>query len=95
MHASIWKFAGDPEELLRCYDAMVSDIPAENMRMHLCLRLPDGLLLLDTCPSKQVFDAFASSEEFRALRAAHALPDPESVEDYPVHAAFFAGKRVP
>jgi len=27
MHASIWKFVGDPDELLRRYDAMLDEIP--------------------------------------------------------------------
>ena len=27
MHASIWKFAGDPDELLRRHDAMLEEIP--------------------------------------------------------------------
>ena len=33
MHASIWKFAGDPDELLRRYDAMVAEIPRARMRL--------------------------------------------------------------
>jgi hypothetical protein len=27
VHASIWKFAGDPDDLLARYDAMVAEIP--------------------------------------------------------------------
>ena len=93
MHASIWKFGGDPDDLRRRYDAMVADIPSENMRLHLCLRVPDGILLVDTCPSREVFEAFSEGEGFRDLRLRHGLPDPERVEDYPVHAAFVDGTR--
>lgn len=95
MHASIWKFSGDPDELLRRYDAMAAEIPAENMRVHLCLRADHGIVLVDTCPSKEVFDAFVAGESFRALRAKHGLPDPDLVEDFPVHAAFVEGRRDP
>jgi hypothetical protein len=27
-HVSIWRFAGDPDDLLRRYDAMTADMPA-------------------------------------------------------------------
>ena len=89
MHASIWKFSGDPDELARRYDAMAAEIPSANMRLHLCLRAPDGFMLVDTCPSKEVFDEF--TEGFRALRERHGLPDPDRLEDFPVHVAFVDG----
>lgn len=92
MHGSIWRFAGDPDDLLRRYDAMVSEIPAERMRLQLCLRAEDGIVLVDTCPSREVFEAFASGDDFRAMRARHGLPEPESLEDFPVHAAFVNGR---
>jgi hypothetical protein len=91
VHASIWRFAGDPDELLLRYDAMVAEIPAANMRLHLCLRDADGIVLVDTCPSKEVFDAFFAGEGFRALRGRHGLPEPAQLEDFPVHAAFVDG----
>ena len=91
MHASIWRFAGDPDELERRYDAMVAEIPAAAMRLHLCLRGSDGIVLVDTCPSRADFTAFAGGEAFRSLRARHGLPEPERLEDFPVHAAFVDG----
>lgn len=36
MHASIWRFAGDPDDLARRYDRLVAELPAELMRLHLC-----------------------------------------------------------
>ena len=93
MHASIWRFTGDPDELLRRYESMVADIPPENMRLHLCLRADDGIVLVDTCPSKDVFDTFFAGEGFRALRERHGLPEPDRLEDFPVHASFVGGRR--
>jgi hypothetical protein len=93
VHASIWTFAGDPGDLARRYDALAAELPPEVMRLHLCLWAPDGIVLVDTCPSREVFAAFSTGEAFRALRRGHGLPDPVRLEDYPVHAAFVAGRR--
>src|SRR5207302_11305801 len=90
MHASIWRFTGDPDELLQAYDAMLADIPPASMRLHLCLRAPDGIVIVDTCPSHEVFEQFAAGP-FPALRSRHGLPEPEDVQDGPVHAAFIDG----
>jgi hypothetical protein len=94
MHASVWRFTGDPDELVRCYEVMLADIPSASMRLHLCLRAADGIVIVDTCPSEDAFKAF-SSGPFPALRAKHGLPEPESVEDFPVLAAFVDGRRTP
>lgn len=94
MHASIWRFTGDPDDLLARYDAMVAEIPAPNMTLHLCLRAPDGIVLVDTCPSRHAFEVFAGGEAFRSLRARHGLPEPERLEDFPVHGAFVGGRAV-
>ena len=94
MHASIAHFGGDPDELTRRYDAMLAEIPARNMRLHLCLRAPDGLVVVDTCPTREDFEAFSSSEAFRALRTRHGLPDPRRLDDFPVHVAFAHGEVV-
>ena len=86
MHASIWTFRGDPEQLLDAYDALIAEI-LPVVQLHLCLRTPDGILLVDTCPDRDAFERFAASDDFRALRKRHGLPDPERVDAFPVHAA--------
>ena len=91
MHASIWKFSGDPDDLLRRYDAMLAEIPTANMRLHLCLQAPDGIVMVDTCPSRDVYESFATGP-FPALRQRHGLPDPVALEDHPVHRAFIDGR---
>ena len=93
MHASIWKFHGDPDELLRRYDAMLEEIPRARMRLHVCLRAPGGIVLVDTCPTKDVFESFARGD-FRALRERHGFPEPSKLEDFPVHRAFIAGREI-
>lgn len=86
MHASISTFRGDPDELLARYDAMVADIPAANMRLHLCLRADDGIVVVDTCPSREAYEAFFGGGSFAALLTRHGLPEPATT-DHPVHAA--------
>ena len=91
MHASIWKFTGDPDELLQRYDTMVEEIPRARMRLHICLRAADGIVLVDTCPTKEIFESFAQGGDFRALRERHGFPEPEKLEDFPVHRSFIDG----
>jgi hypothetical protein len=91
VHASITRFRGDPAQLRASYDAMLAEIPAANMQLHLCLDAPDGLVVVDTCPSEEAFRSFHLGEGFRALRARHGLPDPDSIEDFPVHTAYALG----
>jgi hypothetical protein len=93
MHASIAKFRGDPDDLLARYEAMLTEIPAANMRLHMCLRADDGIVIVDTCPSREVYQAFFEGAAYRELTARHGLPEPEAVEDHPVYAAFADGRR--
>jgi hypothetical protein len=93
MHASIWRFKGDPDDLVARYEAMLAEMGEANMQLQLCLRTDDGMLLVDTCPSREVFESFAASPDFAALRARHGMPDPESVEDHPVAVALVDGRR--
>jgi hypothetical protein len=93
MHASIWRFSGDPDDLVARYEAMLAELPPASVQLQLCLRASDGILLVDTCPTREVFEAFAASPEFAALRARHGMPEPDSVEDHPVAAAFVDGGR--
>ena len=70
-------------EFERRYDAMVAEIPAENMRLHLCLRAADGIVLVDTCPTRDVFVAFSAPayKRFYDLCRGKILYDPELVEE--------------
>ena len=94
MHASISHFPGDPDDLVRRYDAMLADIPSASMQLHLCLRASDGLVVVDTCPSREAFEEFQAGDVFRALRARHGLPDPDRLDDFPVHVGFVGGEIV-
>jgi hypothetical protein len=91
MHASLWWFYGDPDELLRQYEAIVADIPPTALRLQLCLRRPDGIVVVDTCPSREAFELFTRGT-FDELRRRHGLPEPVRVEDAPVALALVDGQ---
>jgi hypothetical protein len=93
VHASIWRFRGDPDDLLPRYDAMLAELSAANMKFHLCLRGEDGIVLADTARRSRLFDEFFAGEGFRSLRERRGLPEPDVLEDFPVHVAFADGER--
>jgi hypothetical protein len=92
MHASIWKFGGDPDRLLEAYEALIAETPSNVLRLHLCMRSPDGIVFVDTCPSREAWEAFAADPGFREQLERHGLGRPTSVEDFPVHVAFVNGE---
>jgi hypothetical protein len=93
MHASIWTFQGDPDELVASYEAMFADVPVDQMIAHLCLRTDEGMIIVDTCPSREVFEGW-SAGPFPELRRRYGLPEPSHVEDHPVYAAITEGHRL-
>jgi hypothetical protein len=94
MHASIWRLAGDPDDLARGYDELLAELTPQRIALQLCLRAPDGLVIVDTCPTQEAFRAFISSPEFGAMLARHGLPPVSRIDDYPVHAAIAGGEMV-
>ncbi len=94
MHSSVWTYHGDPDDLARRYEAMVAEIPAEAMQFGACLRTADGIIIVDTCPSNEVFDEFVVLEGLQALLDRHGLGRPDRLEGHPVVAAFAGGRRI-
>jgi hypothetical protein len=94
VHCSIWTWRGDPDDLARRYEAMIAEIPTDMMRFSACAKVVDGIIVFDTCPSKEVFDEFHVSEGFTALLEAHGLDRPHSLVDGPAVAAFAGGQRM-
>lgn len=90
MPASIWRFTGDPDELLAGYDALIAQTPSERLGLHLCLRAPDGIVIVDTCPTEQAWIDFRADPGFDEARARHGLPAP-AIEAFPVHHAVVGG----
>ena len=94
MRGSVWTFKGAPDDLLARYDAMLAEFPVEQMIAHVALRTADGFLVVDTCPTEELFRSFIAGEWFAELRAKHGLPAPTHIDDYPVHVVIADGKRL-
>ncbi len=74
-----YDFDGDPDTLLAAYDRFMQEIPDENISWHTCVRRPDGISIIDTCPSREVFEGFSTSPELFALMESGGLPRPTTV----------------
>ncbi|MET3932782.1 hypothetical protein [Arthrobacter sp. OAP107] len=77
MYLGMYSFRGDPAELLAGHDRMLTLLPEGQLDLHLCVQTEDGIAILDTCPSREVFDRFSSGRAFQELVAAAGLPSPE------------------
>jgi hypothetical protein len=92
MYASIWKFHGDPDELAAAYEAFTAELPEPALQ--LALRAPDGLVVVDTCPSRDAFVAFTSDPATHARLARHGLGLPTELDGYDVHVIRSAGEAL-
>jgi hypothetical protein len=90
VHASIMTFAGDPDDLCPRIDDLLAQVPADNVRLMLVLRRPDGVTLVDTCPSRDAYDRFRASGWLDGAIAEVGLPAPV-IADHPVHVAIIDG----
>ncbi len=77
MYLGMYTFRGDPAELIAGHDRLLALLPAGQLDLHLCVQIQDGIAVLDTCPSAEVFDRFSSSRQFQELVAEAGLPVPE------------------
>jgi hypothetical protein len=94
MHCSVCRFVGDPDDLEQRYLAMMAEIPESNHVLHVTARTPDGLLVVDTCPSEEAFQEFFGPDgPARALFEKHGLV-PATLEDYPVVRAYGGRSRL-
>ena len=94
MHCSVWRFEGDPDELERRYLTVLAELPESNLVLHASARTPRGLLIFDTCPSKEVYRSFfGPGGPGLALLEKHGLV-PTTREDYPVIRAYGMRSRL-
>ena len=89
-----YDFAGDPAELATRYDAMLAQIPPDNIGFHACVTHAGGLTIYDTCPTAEVFAGFSTSGGFRELVRAVGLPEPVVTPLGEVHAALAGTNRL-
>jgi hypothetical protein len=76
MFLARYVFDGDPDDLLPHYERLMAGFPPGDSELHACVVTPGGVEVLDACPTEEAFEAFRSSEEFRAALRAAGLPAP-------------------
>jgi hypothetical protein len=89
---AIFTVEGEPQELKAAYDRAMPLIQAGADRygapqMHACAATDSGLTIVDVWDSADAFARFAEHPDFARARREAGLPDPATVQVWPVHAA--------
>jgi hypothetical protein len=87
MFLGAYHFAGDPSDLLPAYDRLMSGFDPSTFDLHVCAVRPEGLVVLDTCPTEEVFRTFSTGDDFRGACRRAGLPEPRIEHLGTVHQA--------
>jgi hypothetical protein len=87
VYLGIYDYHGDPDHLLAAYDRLMADMPEDQLYLHACAVRDNGITIYDACPTKEAFERFSTSAEFRSASEAAGLPAPSGLEGVPLHAA--------
>lgn len=72
------RFDGDPAQLVPAYHRLLEQFPLDALDLHISVTDGAGLTVIDSCPSRQAFEAFRTSREFLGAVAAAGLPTPRA-----------------
>ena len=86
MYLGIYDIDGDSRELLVAYDRLIAGMPEGQLFFHACAVRENGITIFDACPTKEAFEKFSTSAEFRNAAEAAGLPCPSKIEGLPLHA---------
>jgi hypothetical protein len=86
MYLGIYDIDGDSRELLVAYDRLIAGMPEGQLFFHACAVRENGITIFDACPTKETFEKFSTSAEFRNAAEAAGLPWPSKIEGLPLHA---------
>jgi hypothetical protein len=87
MYLGIYEIDGDPTELLAAYDRLIAMMSESQVVFHACAIRETGITVFDACPTREAFERFSTSPEFRGATEAAGLPWPRRIEGLPIHAA--------
>lgn len=88
-----YRFSGEPKPLLAAYERMLTLLPTEDMKLHICTQDAAGIEIFDACPTQAAFEGFSSSAEFKDAVRTAGLPTPAVRVVGDVKAVFVQGKR--
>ena len=86
MYLGIYEIDGDSNGLLAAYDRLIAMMPEGQVVFHACAIRENGITIFDACPTKEVFEQFSTSPEFRGATEAARLPWPSRIEGLQLHA---------
>jgi hypothetical protein len=76
MYLSTYRFAGDPTTLAAAYDCLQAIFTPDSFDLRACVLRPDGIVVVDACPTRADFESFSASRDFHAALDAVGLPRP-------------------
>jgi hypothetical protein len=79
MFAGAYTFKGDVEQLKAAHTKMIEILGADGLFLHVAIAGDDSLTVIDSCPSRAVFEQFSQGDFFKGLCEKVGLPEP-SVE---------------
>jgi hypothetical protein len=94
MYLGIYEIEGEPNGLLAAYDRLIAMMPEGQVVFHACAVRDTGITIYDACPTKEVFEQFSTSPEFRGAAEAAGLPWPSRIEGRAPHAVRAKGVTV-
>lgn len=86
MYLGIYEIDGDSAELLPAYDRLMIAMPEDQVHFHACAVRENGITIYDACPTREAFERFSTSAEFRNAAEAAELPWPSRIEGVPLYA---------
>jgi len=94
MFLGTYRFEGKVDELAPRYEKLIASVPKESLHLHVCVRDTGGLTIYDTCPSREIFQSFSSSDFFHDTIKSVGLPAPLVTMVGDVQKAIVSGKQV-
>jgi hypothetical protein len=64
-----YTFRGDPQQLLSAWDGAVAAM-RDGLLLHVATTRPDGLTVLDVCPTEADFQGWINGDDWRQVKAA-------------------------
>lgn len=88
MFLSAYHFDGDPAQLAAAHDRLLTVFPPDSFSLHICVTGERGIVVLDACPTREVFEEFHRSAEFLTALADAGLPQPRVEPLGTVHSTY-------
>ena len=69
MNVNQYAFTGDPQTLLSAWERSMQGFSKEDFFLHVVSTRPDGITILDVCPSEADFQGWINGDDWRRIKA--------------------------